>query len=261
MGKGVVPARWFEYRNDWTEVNASVIEEALITIYLNGFELATIMATPKDQQYLAIGFLKNEGIIHDIGEIELIHVTFDGCCVDVWLDHHVDHPERVIITSGCGGGVTFTDPSMEISPLENDVKLDPDVLFLRFQEMHTPDSLHAEAREVHTAELTDGKNILAISEDVGRHNTIDKLVGQCLERGIDTKGKILLATGRVSSEMLRKGAMMGCPVIASRNSPTSMSTEMAQAWNITLIGYVRRTTMRVYTHPERLKHISPDRPE
>ena len=107
---------------------------------------------------------------------------------------------------------------------------------------------------MHTAGLTDALSILAVAEDVGRHNTIDKLVGQCLERDIDTQGRILLTTGRVSSEMLRKGAIMGCPIVASRNSPTSMSIEMAQAWNISLVGYVRRNTMRVYTHPERLQY-------
>lgn len=254
MGKGVIPASWYEYRHDWTEVSATVIEEALITIYLNGIELAIIMASPKDQRHLAIGFLRNEGLIQGMNEIEAIYITPDGCCVDVWLNHMVSHPERAIITSGCGGGVTFADPTMEIKPIEDDLILDPKELFLRFQEIHKPGSLHAEARGVHTAGLTDGSTILAVAEDVGRHNTIDKLVGQCLEQEIDTKGKILLATGRVSSEMLRKGATMGCPVIASRNSPTSMSLELAQAWNITLIGYVRRSTLRVYAHPERLKY-------
>jgi len=66
---------------------------------------------------------------------------------------------------------------------------------------------------------------------------------------------VLLATGRVSSEMLRKGTLMGCPVIASRNSPTSLSVAMAEAWNITLVGYVRRDSMRVYAHPERLGRL------
>jgi FdhD protein len=70
--------------------------------------------------------------------------------------------------------------------------------------------------------------------------------------GIETRGRILLATGRVSSEMLVKGALMECPIIASRNSATSMSVEMAESSNITLIGYVRQSTMRVYTHPHRL---------
>jgi FdhD protein len=106
---------------------------------------------------------------------------------------------------------------------------------------------------VHTAALSDGKELLVVAEDIGRHNTLDRLLGLALIVGVDTAGLILLATGRVSSEMLRKGARMGCPIIASRNSPTSMSVALAEAWNITLIGYVRQRTMRVYTHPHRLK--------
>lgn len=253
MGIGAAPARWYEYRQDWTEVNASVIEEALISIYVNGFELATIMATPREQDHLAIGFLKNEGLISAKQEIAAIYITPDGCCVDVWLDHSIQPPEQVIITSGCGGGVTFSEPEGGLQPLPDGPAIDPEQLFDLFQLLHSPESLHAEARGVHTAGLSDGSIILAHAEDVGRHNTIDKLLGQCLQEGIDTGGMILLATGRVSSEMLRKGAMMGCPIIASRNSPTSMSIRMADAWNITLVGYVRRTSLRAYTHPQRLR--------
>lgn len=253
MGIGAAPTSWFEYRQDWTEVNASVIEEALITIYVNGFELAAIMATPREQEQLATGFLRNEGIITTKKEIETIYITPDGCCVDVWLDHSIQLPKRVIITSGCGGGVTFSEPEEGVQPLPDGSEIDPEKLFELFQELHSPESLHAEARGVHTAGLSDGSSILALAEDVGRHNTIDKLVGQCLQEEIDTGGRILLATGRVSSEMLRKGAMMGCPIIASRNSPTSMSIEMADVLNITLVGYVRRTSLRVYTHPQRLR--------
>jgi formate dehydrogenase assembly factor FdhD len=90
-------------------------------------------------------------------------------------------------------------------------------------------------------------------EDVGRHNTIDKLRGACLIEGIDPRGLLLLATGRISSEMINKAAKMGCPIVASRTSPTSMSVQLAREWNITLCGYVRRDSMRVYSHPERLK--------
>jgi FdhD protein len=81
---------------------------------------------------------------------------------------------------------------------------------------------------------------------------VDKLRGACLQRGIDPRGLALLCTGRISSEMLKKAANMGCPIVASRTSPTSMAVQLARAWNITLVGYVRRGQMNVYAHPERL---------
>jgi FdhD protein len=249
---GAVGARWLEFRGRWEPVQGEVIEEALVTIYANGRELATIMSTPRDQTALALGFLKNEGRLGRLDEVVLCHVSRDGCCVDLWLTHPVAPPTRTIVTSGCGGGVTFEDPARALPPVTEDLRLSPGDLVEQLNQLHFPGSLHARTRGVHAAGLSDGRQLLARVEDVGRHNTIDKLTGQCLLQGIDTRGNALLATGRVSSEMLRKGALMGCPIIASRNSPTSLSVALAEAWNITLVGYVRRDSMRVYSHPERL---------
>jgi FdhD protein len=91
-----------------------------------------------------------------------------------------------------------------------------------------------------------------VAEDIGRHNTLDRLRGECLRSGLDPHGLILLATGRISSEMIQKAVRMGCPVVASRTSPTSLSVGLAREWNITLCGYVRRNRMNVYAHSERL---------
>ena len=254
-GGGAVGAHWLEYRRGWEAVEAEVIEEALVTIYVNGRELATIMCTPRDQVALALGFLKNEGRLEQLDDVVVTHVSRDGCCVDVWLRHPIEPPQRLIITSGCGGGVTFDDPSLALPPLTEDLRLTPERLTDLLNQLHYPGSLAARTRGVHAAGLSDGERLLARVEDVGRHNTIDKLLGECLLRGLETRGRALLATGRVSSEMLRKGALMGCPIIASRNSPTSLSVAMAEAWNITLAGYVRRDSMRVYAHPERLGRV------
>ena len=251
-GDGAVGARWLEYRGGWEAVDSEVIEEALVTIYVNGRELATIMCTPRDQVALALGFLKNEGRLERLEDVALTHVSRDGCCVDVWLRHPIELPKRLIITSGCGGGVTFDDPSLALPPLTEPMRLAPERLTDLLNQLHYPGSLAARTRGVHAAGLSDGERLLARVEDVGRHNTIDKLLGECLLHGLETRGRALLATGRVSSEMLRKGALMGCPIIASRNSPTSLSVAMAEAWNITLVGYVRRDSLRVYAHPERL---------
>jgi FdhD protein len=249
---GTVRSEWYEYRRSWRKTTAEVIEEALITLYVNGSELVTIMATPRDQVDMALGFLKNEGFIDGIDEVDLITVSKNGCCVDVWLHHAVLRPRRIVITSGCGGGVTFNDPSAGIPPLDDEMRISPQELFPLLQELNSADSLYARARGVHASGLAERGRVLALAEDVGRHNTVDKLVGLCLRRSIDPRGKILITTGRVSSEMLRKAAWMKCPIVASRNSPTSMSVAMAEAWNITLVGYVRQGSMRVYSHPERL---------
>jgi FdhD protein len=251
---GAVPTSWLEYKDDWQHGEGEIIEEALISIYVNGVELASLMGTPLQQDVYALGFLKNEGLIESMSEINIIYTSKLGCCVDVWLDRDFVKPERLIITSGCGGGVTFDDPRVGIDPLESDLVVEPNQIRKAFRQLQPPNSLYARSRGVHAAGLFDPgtEELLVIVEDVGRHNTIDKISGVCLQDGIDPQGRVMLATGRISSEMLRKAAKMGCPVIASRTSPTSMSVEMARAWNITLVGYVRAGRMRVYSCPERI---------
>ncbi len=252
MSDGAVSTEWHEYRDGWKTVEAEVIEEAIITIYVNGMELANIMATPIDVDCLAVGFLKSEGLIESSEAVEVMYQSKNRCCMDLWLKHAIRKPKRITITSGCGGGISFSDLTIEMERVDNDLSIHPDTLFDLFRKMQYPGSLYSRSRGVHTAALSDGEDILTITEDVGRHNAVDKLLGKCMLNGIETQGRILLTTGRISSEMLRDGAMMGCPIIASRNSATSMSVDMAQAWNITLIGYVRNKTLRVYSHPERL---------
>lgn len=252
MMAGAVQAEWLEYGRGWSLVRGQVIGEVLLTVYVNGQEFASILSTPRDQPELALGFLKNEGVIEGMAQVEALTVTQDGCCVDVWLDRPVQRPKRVIQTTGCGGGITFHDPADPQARLPAGTQLVPRALSELMGRLHGRESLHARARGVHTAGLSDGREILVLAEDVGRHNTIDKLAGMCLLRNLPTAGLVLLTTGRISSEMLRKGARMGCPILASRNSPTSLAVAMAQAWNLTLVGYVRRASLRVYTHPERL---------
>jgi FdhD protein len=254
MSSGTESHKWLQHHKEWSDEEGYVIAEALVTIYINGTELATIMATPLDLDLLALGFLKNEGLIKDLGEVEILHISEAGCCVDIWLNRPFEKPDREIITSGCGGGVTFTDPSTVLKPLVSNLSIDPEILHNSFRNLQPHNSLYARSRGVHAAGLLEpGKEkLLAIVEDVGRHNTIDKLAGYCLKNGVETRDKVLLVTGRTSSEMLRKAAVMECPITASRTSPTSLSIKMAQAWNITLVGYVRSGRMRVYSHPDRL---------
>lgn len=254
MHDGTVLFNYHQYGGEWDEIRAEVIEEGFVTIFVNGRELASLMCTPRDPLQLALGFLANEEFIHSYDEVEIGHVCKGGGCVDIWLSHPVwDQPRRAVITSGCGGGLTFADLAADQPPVNSDLTLSPEQIGDLMVQLQSQDSLYARARGVHTSALSDGQQLILIAEDVGRHNTIDRLRGECLLQGINPKGMILLATGRISSEMINKAAKMGCPIVASRTSPTSMSVGLAREWNITLCGYVRRNQMNVYAHPERLE--------
>lgn len=230
-----------------------MIEEGTITLYVNGRELASLMCTPRDPMQLALGFLANEEFITSYQDIAIDHVCAAGDCVDIWLTKSVwDRPRRRIITSGCGGGVTFADIAAHQEPVTAQLMIEPQMIGELMVKLQTRDSLYARARGVHTSALSDGERLLLVAEDIGRHNTIDRLRGECLRREMDPEGLMLLATGRISSEMIHKAVKMGCPIVASRTSPTSMSVGLAREWNITLCGYVRRSRMNVYAHPERL---------
>lgn len=252
--RGSEKFQWWDFHYDWQKNSGEVIGETPLTIYVNGVEVATFMGTPLNQDWLAVGFLANESILNSIDEIEDLRVTTEGCCIDVLLNRSVEIPDKIIFTSGCGKGVTFSDNQIEFEPFPITTLTSPEIILQAFKLLQTKDSLYAKARGVHAAGLLDleENKLIKVAEDIGRHNSIDKLRGACLLEGIPTAGRALLTTGRISSEMIRKGALMGCPVIASRTSPTSLTVALAEKWNITLIGYARHGKLRVYCAPERL---------
>jgi FdhD protein len=206
-----------------------------------------------------VGFLANQGFIQRRDEIRDLHLSGDGLCVDVWLDHDVPVPARQVITSGCSGGITFDSLVQRLPPLSGTPPVSAEGLFSCASELYRTSTLYPRSRGVHTSALFREGKLLAAAEDVGRHNTLDKLRGQCLLRGADSKGAWLLSTGRISSEMITKGARMGCPIVASRTSATSLSVRLAREWNMTLVGYLRSSAsgprgqrLIVYSHPERI---------
>lgn len=236
-----------------TAVDGRVIDEGLVRIHVNGLELATFMCTPRDLDLLALGFLRAEGIIQARQDVRLVQVCPSRTCVDVWLRNGaIELPSRPILTSGCGGGVTFDDLSQRVPPVASQRQVEPQQILDGMQQLMAAAILYKETRGVHTSALSDGQRLLATAEDVGRHNTIDKLWGYCLQHDVNPAGQLLLASGRISSEMLNKAAKMGVPVVVTRTSPTSLSVRLAQEWNILLVGYVRNRSFNIYAGAERL---------
>ncbi len=254
MTQGSVPLELQIYRDGrWETSPGGVIEERLVSIFVNGSEVATIMASPRDQKELALGFLANEGLIDGMGAVRAAHICPSGLCVDVWLrSGDFKRPERLILTSGCGGGVTFDDLACKHEPLESGLRVAPQRLWEFMEQLQRAASLYREVGGVHTSGLANGSGLVFTAEDIGRHNTIDKLRGMCLLQGVDPRDHILVCTGRISSEMLGKARRMGVPIVASRTSPTSLSVELGRAWGLTVIGYLRRGRMTVYSCAERV---------
>lgn len=232
-------------------VQGEVIAETLSCISVNGQELATFMCSPKDLDLLAIGFLYNEGLIQSMAEVQSIHQSASDC-IDIWIAHF-EKPQRKIITAGCGGGVTFDDLSKKYPPLTSDCQVSAEELAGLMRQLHLGAELYQRSRGVHTAALAENGQILLQVEDIGRHNCMDKLAGKALVTGMATRGKILLSSGRISSEMINKARRMEAPIIGSRTSPTSLSVALAESWNITIVAYLRQSRMRIYTHPGRIQ--------
>jgi FdhD protein len=204
---------------------------------------------------MAVGFLYNEGILQAFDEVEDVHVCEHADNVDIWLNRSVEQPTSWRRTSGCTGGITAVDAlaRVDVSFRGDRPTVPPEAIGHLVEQLFEAQSLYRETGGVHTSGLSDGERIVVMAEDIGRHNTLDKIAGLCLMKNIYPETRILITTGRISSEMLQKAARMGVPILISRTSPSSLSIEMAERYGITLIGYARRHRFNVYTDSQRVK--------
>ena len=239
--------------NGMTTMEKEVVRESPVTVYVNGMELITFLCTPHNLRYLVLGFLYLEGIISSLDEVALLRVCDEEEMVDVRLTQDVELPTRRVLTSGCGGGTTFTNLTAQTNKLDSTLKVTPSQILGLMRRLHSEAELYRTTGGVHTSALSDDQQLLVMASDVGRHNTLDKIQGQCLLEGIDTRDRILLTTGRLSAEMLNKAAKMQVPILVSRTSPTDLAVEMAKAWGITLVGYARGGQIHVYSGEERVE--------
>jgi FdhD protein len=248
------PVRYYRYRlGRWEIVDANVIMEAPVSLTVNGEVWLTFMCTPTDVEALAVGFLFNEGWIQTAEEVAAISVCASGDIVDVWLNHSLEKPQIWKRTTGCSGGLTSTEPVPIHLELDAEEKLSPAQIMDAMTQLMENQELYRSARGVHASAVSDGDRILARAEDIGRHNTLDKIAGILLREEIQGPRRILVTTGRISSEMLQKAARIGTPVVVSHTAPNALSIQAAQEMEITLIGYARRDQFQVYTHPERIQ--------
>ena len=243
-----------EDRNSFEEV---VITEFPVTIILNDEELVTLLCSPKNLRYMAIGFLSSEGFLSSKDEIKRITVDHQRGVVRVQTVEDKRLGQDVLfkrlITSGCGRGAAFYSTSDTASQrVESQMKISANDVFALVNEFQHASKVYLATHGVHSAALCDSKGILVFGEDVGRHNAIDKIFGRCLLEDIPTKERLVITSGRVSSEIIHKVARRSVPIIASISVPTNLGIKAADSLDVTLIGLVRPKRMSVYTNAWRI---------
>ena len=244
----------YEFKK-WKPYDADTIVESPVSLTVNGEVWLTFMCTPVNLEEMAVGFLYNEGVIESMEEVEHVRVCEHGDNVDVWLNRSVEQPASWRRTSGCTGGVTAVDAlaRLDVSFNGDRPRVAPEAIGQLVEMLFQSQDLYRETGGVHTSALSDGEKIVLVAEDIGRHNTLDKIAGLCLMNNAWPRTRILITTGRISSEMLQKAARLQAPILISRTSPSSLSIEMAERYGITLIGYARRDRFNVYSNRQRIQ--------
>ncbi len=228
------------------EVVGEVVREQPLTIQVNGERFVTLLCSPMKLEELVVGYLWMEKVIASVEEIVRLEVSPVDGRAEATLARPVTLPTERILTSGCGGGITFRIDHRLFPRLASPLRLPAEAVCARLAELLGAAVHYRRSRGIHGAALSDGERLLVVAEDVGRHNAVDKIKGEALVRGIPTEDRVLLSTGRISSEMLLKAARMGVPLVASRTSPTEMAVALAEQLGITVCGYVRPDGLHLY---------------
>lgn len=240
----------------WQPQTAQIPLEQAVTLIVNGKPWTEMLCTPAMIAELAVGFLYNERLINSAEEIKRVHVCDTADFVEVDTASPITRPTSWIKTTGCGGGQTAQRIEQPEMPNLNEVSLSAEIVTRSLDEFLKTQHAQTTSRGVHCSAISDGEKVLVLADDIGRHNTLDKLMGFILLREPSIKPSIMLTTGRISSEMLQKFARMGVSVVISLTSPNTTTIQLAQDVGMTLIGYARGSRFNVYSHPERFSDLN-----
>lgn len=244
------------YDHDGNPVEISVVEERPLTIYLNRQEIVTAMTIGDYPEYLALGFLRNQGMLRAEDVVTAVDYDEELEVVVVRTTIETSHEEKLkkkTRTSGCAVGTVFGDmmEGLEDVRLQQTEVRTSDLYALAHTINRTP-SLYLEAGAIHGTVLCQGARPLVYMEDVGRHNAVDKISGWMFDTGTEAGDKVLYTTGRLTSEMVIKTALMGIPVLVSRSGFTAWGVEIARQVGLTVVGRMRGRRFVCLSGEERL---------
>ncbi|WP_425388464.1 formate dehydrogenase accessory sulfurtransferase FdhD [Domibacillus robiginosus] len=246
-----------EYKED------RIVTEYPVTVKINDEEFVTMVCTPEHIEDMVIGYLASEGVIRKYEDIQ-----------DVWLQEgegyvHIKtarvnsyyqqfHNKRYI-TSCCGAsrqGFVFVNDKFTAKKMKNrNVTISVEDCFRLMNEMQSSAQTFQQTGGVHNAALCDRNGIVLSRMDIGRHNALDKIYGYCLKNRITMHDKILVFSGRLSSEILLKTAKIGCEVVLTKSAPTELALNLAEELQITTVGFIRNQSLNIYTYPERIDSV------
>lgn len=251
---------YFTCKGDVLQPTATtVVNEYPLQMIVNGREIATLIGSPHDLRFLVAGFLRLQGFVSTLDDFEMFSVCEEFGTANVRIKGELPERLKPVLTSGCGTGITFTLPAVnraDQSPPAHIPPRSPRQIFALMSQLAQRTQQYRSHGGIHSAGIGLGGTLIMHAEDLGRHNTLDRIAGEALFRGIDLAGTELVTSGRVSTEMVAKAALMGISVIASRTSPTDMAIRLCEQAGICLLGYVRGSSFTVYSHPEAIEEYS-----
>jgi FdhD protein len=233
----------------------TVVRELPFTINLNGQELVTTLCSPADLEYLVAGILFSEGIIQRKDDI--ISIAIDGIVgladVKTSPSATMNKPAfKPLVASGGGKGISsYTTRSIEKYKVHSDTRVKPTQVLSLINDFLQHSDVYRITHGVHSAALCHADKIIIFNDDIGRHNALDKVFGQCLLQDIATAGQIIITSGRISSEILLKVAKRNIPILISKAPPTNLGVKLADELGITLI-VANRQDISIYSHDWRV---------
>lgn len=236
----------------------TLIREIKLDLYVNDKKIAALMATPVDQEALAVGYLMSENIIDKVKDIENITLKDDGMRVDIIAKINENAVDRLnsegVVISGCGRSKTA---NIDIDKIEamvnhNSYHIHADQISEEMNGFFQYCKLYEQTGSVHTAKLYLDGGEFFIAEDIAQHSTVDKVIGKAKLVGVNTTNSVLMVSGRLSSEMVAKAVMHQIPIVVSRTASTCLGVQIANKFGLTLVGFARENRMNIYTHQGRI---------
>jgi FdhD protein len=230
-----------------------VIEEVPMALFINGRHAVTSMMSPVMLEEFVTGYLYTEQIIKNIDEIESIKIEKNRMSVITKNLFKVLGPKKTIL-SGCGGSTSFIDTE-KLPKIHSDYKISTANIWTSVKAVLNSE-LHMTTGGIHIVALLDREKILAISEDIGRHNALDRVIGYGLRNNLDLSRTYVIVSGRISSEMVRKCLIANIPIIVSRGATTTLAVDTAEKTGLTVVGFARGGKMVIYTHTHRIESVA-----